>query len=184
MIMRIRTKSITLAMAVVTIMLPSLGNAQDQDKASQNKTDKKDPGAVTNRVNGPVQPGVKVPQPKDAGAIPANAVRIDASHFRAKDDKGVMWDYTKTPFGVVKYRDDGEQKAASAPDVSNSDVHNWKVKDLGDSVRFEKATPFGASVWTKKKSDLNDEEKLALAKATPPPVESGSAKNASESPPK
>ena len=33
------------------------------------------------------------------------------------------------------------------------------VTDLGDSFRFEKKTPFGASTWTRKKSELTDEEK-------------------------
>jgi hypothetical protein len=172
------------AMAVVSIVLPSLGWAQghDQDKAGQDKTEKKNVGAATNRAaHGPVQPGAKVPQPKDAGAIPANAERIDGSHFRAKDDKGVTWDYTKTPFGVVKYKAAAEAKAASVPEASSPDVPNWKVKDLGDSVRFEKPTPFGPSVWTKKKSDLDQTEKLALAKATPAPVPSGVPKTEPES---
>jgi hypothetical protein len=179
-VMRTRTKSILLAMAIVSLALPSLGEAQGQDKASQDKTEKKNTAATSNRASSPVQPGAKVPQPKDAGAIPANAERIDASHFRAKDDKGVTWNYTKTPFGVVKYRADG-QKAA---DSSDSDVPDWKVQDLGDSVRFEKPTPFGPSVWTTKKSDLSDQEKLALANATVRPAASGSSKSGSESPKK
>jgi hypothetical protein len=33
------------------------------------------------------------------------------------------------------------------------------VTDLGDSYRFEKKTPFGQSSWTRKKSELTDEEK-------------------------
>ncbi|HEX4232291.1 MAG TPA: hypothetical protein VHZ07_26730 [Bryobacteraceae bacterium] len=178
--MRIRKKLIMLPIAVMSIVLPSLGQTQGQDTANQDKTQKKDT-SETRRANAAVQPGAKVPQPKDAGAIPANAVRIDASHFRAKDDKGVTWNYTKTPFGVVKYRAADEPKSASTPEASALGVPNWKVKDLGDSVRFEKATPFGPSVWTKKKSDLDAEEKLALAKAIPPPADSGSSKAGSES---
>lgn len=172
-----------LAIAAMSLVLPSVGEARGQDQASQDKTEKKNTTAPSNRAVSPVQQGAKVPQPKDAGAVPANAERIDASHFRAKDDKGVMWNYTKTPFGVVKYRAD-DQKAASAGDSPNSDVPDWKVQDLGDSVRFEKQTPFGPSVWTTKKSDLSDSEKLALANATARPAVSRSSKTGSESPKK
>jgi hypothetical protein len=37
------------------------------------------------------------------------------------------------------------------------------VTDLGDSFRFERRYPFGQNVWTRKKSELNDDEKGLLA---------------------
>ena len=37
------------------------------------------------------------------------------------------------------------------------------VTDLGDSYRFEKKTPFGASTWIRKKSELNENEKALAA---------------------
>jgi hypothetical protein len=37
------------------------------------------------------------------------------------------------------------------------------VRDLGDSVEFQRRTPFGISKWVSKKTDLNDDEKELLA---------------------
>ena len=34
-----------------------------------------------------------------------------------------------------------------------------KTTDAGDTVKFERQTPFGVSKWEKKKSDLTDEER-------------------------
>lgn len=166
--MKIRTVLTVLALAGASVSLLLPGRAQGQGGVNQNQTQKSD--TSQHPSSEAVHAGVKVPQAKDAGAIPANAERIDGSHFRAKDEKGEWWNYTKTPFGVVKYKADGQTNAASTADVSN-----WKVKDLGDSVRFEKPTPFGPSVWTKKKSGLNDAEKLALAKSNPAPATSAAA---------
>jgi hypothetical protein len=39
--------------------------------------------------------------------------------------------------------------------------------DLGDSVRFEKKTPFGVESWVRKKTELSDEEKALLSGSTP-----------------
>jgi hypothetical protein len=35
--------------------------------------------------------------------IPADAVEIEQGLFQAKDDKGKVWHYTRTPFGVRKF---------------------------------------------------------------------------------
>ena len=90
--------------------------------------------------------------------IPANAERIDSLHYRAKDDKGVVWNYTKTPFGINKEKADEETKP-----MGSSKQPEIIATDQGDSVKFERRTPFGKNVWTKKKTDLDDSEKAALA---------------------
>jgi len=41
------------------------------------------------------------------------------------------------------------------------------VTDLGDSVRFEKKTPFGVETWLRKKTELSDEEKALVSGSTP-----------------
>jgi hypothetical protein len=139
---------IVLALAAATVALQVQAKAQDQSQKT----------SVANAQTGQTQDKQATKAGQDL--IPANAERIDATHFRAKDDKGVVWEYTKTPFGVARSRAD--EKPANTPNVSG-----WKATDLGDSVRFERQTPFGTSAWTKKKSDLNAAEKLALANATP-----------------
>jgi hypothetical protein len=40
-----------------------------------------------------------------------------------------------------------------------------KVTDAGDSYRFERPMPMGAQVWTRKKSELTDEEKMLVESA-------------------
>ena len=35
------------------------------------------------------------------------------------------------------------------------DIANTKVFDEGDTVRFERPSPFGTSVWRKKKTELD-----------------------------
>jgi hypothetical protein len=45
----------------------------------------------------------------------------------------------------------------SAPDLSLT-----KAIDKGDTVRFERPSPFGMVNWEKKKSDLTDDERHLL----------------------
>jgi hypothetical protein len=54
-----------------------------------------------------------------------------------------------------------EDKEPAQPvvDKSNPTV----VTDLGDTVKFQKQTPFGQQNWTKKKADLTGDEKALLA---------------------
>jgi hypothetical protein len=42
------------------------------------------------------------------------------------------------------------------------------MTDLGDSVQFQRPTPFGPQKWVRKKSELTDDEKAALALGTKP----------------
>jgi hypothetical protein len=37
------------------------------------------------------------------------------------------------------------------------------MTDLGDSVQFQRPTPFGPQKWTRKKSELTEDEKSAFA---------------------
>jgi hypothetical protein len=62
----------------------------------------------------------------------------------------------KTPFGTVKVEEKPEDSKAEEPPA------NMRAFDQGDTVRFERPTPFGVARWTKKKSELNDMERAAL----------------------
>lgn len=94
-------------------------------------------------------------------SIPADAVRINDYTWRHTDKDGKSWIYRKTPFGLSK---GPEETAAPAvkPDAPKPAI---KVTDAGDTYRFERAMPMGAQVWTRKKSELTDEEKVLVESA-------------------
>ena len=105
------------------------------------------------------------PAPKTAAgspALPLGAVEAGPYTWRYTDAKGEKWIYRQTPFGLVKLED----KPATAPAPDNSTPVS--VTDLGESVKFEKSTPFGNQKWTKKKADLTDEEKAMIARSKSP----------------
>ncbi len=91
-------------------------------------------------------------QPPDV-SIPAGAVEGSDGSFHYTDAQGKKWLYRKTPFGVAK----AEDKPA-APSTQNMEDTLTKATDAGDSVNFEKPSPFGTVKWTKKKTDLDSNE--------------------------
>lgn len=107
--------------------------------------------------------------------IPKGAMEIEPGLFRYTDVHGKVWLARLTPFGVSTWEDKPEP---AAPVVQAKEESLPKVTDLGDSVRFEKASPFGLNTWVQKKSDLTDQEKVWLARATKPSGDSKSAPQA------
>jgi hypothetical protein len=65
----------------------------------------------------------------------------------------------QTPFGPA-VRQTKPQPAKRAPDTSLV-----KAEVKGDAVTFRRKTPFGDSVWTRKKSELTPFEREVLAKS-------------------
>lgn len=106
----------------------------------------------------PKQTAKKEAAPAAGAKIPSGAKKVAPFTYSFTDTKGVKWIYRETPFGVVKMEDKPE--VAPVPDNSTPTV----ATDLGDTVQFERKTPFGASKWTKKKSDLTAEEEALIAK--------------------
>jgi hypothetical protein len=102
-------------------------------------------------------------QPAPTMAIPAGAKLVEANLYRYTDSNGKTWNYRQTPFGVSRWEEASTPGAQPAPrsDAQSSETKSdpVAVTDLGDSYRFEKKTPFGHSSWTRKKSELTDEEK-------------------------
>ena len=94
-------------------------------------------------------------------ALPLGAVEAGPYTWRYTDAKGEKWIYRQTPFGLVRLED--KPATATAPD-SGTPV---TVTDLGESVKFEKSTPFGSQKWSKNKADLTDEEKAMMSRAKP-----------------
>jgi hypothetical protein len=54
------------------------------------------------------------------------------------------------------------------------------VVEDGDSVRFERNTPFGMQRWKRKKSELTEQEKQIFERASRPAEKAPSAKPASQ----
>ncbi len=138
-------KTITL-----TLFAVALGFAQSQS-STPSATPKT--AATTAKKKPTAQPSAKA-QPAATQFIPAGAKLVEPGLYRFTDSSGKTWNYRQTPFGISKWE---ETSAAAQPEPAAKDP--VAVTDLGDSYRFEKKTPFGQSTWTRKKSELTNEEK-------------------------
>lgn len=125
------------------------------------------------------------PAPRTASAeptIPAGAVKSDDGSYKYTDKNGKKWTYRPTPFGISKEEDKavdatatpfGKSKEPAVAPVQQTakpgDAVNTKAFDEGDTIRFERPTPFGTSVWRKKKSELDatDQKIIDAQKADP-----------------
>ena len=86
------------------------------------------------------------PTPVKLLQVPAGATEIRPGIYRFVDTDGKAWLYRKTPFGVVRTAD--SQQAATTTAIED-----------GDTIRFERPTPFGVDKWQKKKSELTAAER-------------------------
>jgi hypothetical protein len=135
--------------ALVVVLLSSLGMAQSKKVAPAKSSG---PAGQT-VVSGP----------------PPGAEKVSDLVWRYKDGDKV-WIYTKTPFGFSK----AEEGATPAARPAAAPAALRIVSMEGDTVRFERPTPFGVSRWTKKIADLDPEEK-ELVEKTKPKQESAAA---------
>jgi len=122
--------------------------AQDQQAPAPPK-----PAAKKKDAKTTTKPAPPVAQPL---TIPADATPNPDGTYAYTDKAGKQWIYSKTPFGVSKI-----QNMGSAPSGFNTTPKEELIKsvDQGDTEKFSKQTPFGATTWEKKKSDLTDEER-------------------------
>jgi hypothetical protein len=94
--------------------------------------------------------------------IPAQAVLAADGDYHYTDPQGKKWIYRKTPFGVTRMEDTPQLASANAVAAAGAFI---KATEDGDTVRFERQGPFGVWKWEKKKSELDEAEKAALANA-------------------
>src|SRR5579883_1997986 len=87
-------------------------------------------------------------------AVPQGAVASAPGTFRFTDAEGTKWIYHTSPFSVTR------EVEGAAPQRFVRDYANVKATEDGDSVRFERPTPFGPFRWRTKKSDLNEMERM------------------------
>ncbi len=99
--------------------------------------------------------------------IPADATQLAPNVWRHTDKAGKTWIYRQTPFGLSKVEDNSSTIAATSAAAPANSVVDVKAIDLGETVRFEKPTPMGNRVWTRKKTELSSEEKDWLEKSKP-----------------
>ncbi len=105
-------------------------------------------------------------KPSTAPTVPADAVQVSPGLYRWTDKSGKVWMFRKTPFGVSKWEAESEnaKQAAVAEETT--------AKDQGDSVLFERVSPFGKHSWVRKKTELDESEQKIWAEAQ---AKSGSA---------
>ncbi len=124
--------------------LPLLCSAED--KNTQEKAKK-----------APVASAKKTTPPAKAMTIPTDAVKTGDNTYSKTDAQGRTWIYSKTPFGVTKAEQtDSSQKGAA---VISPPVEGLTAVEDGDSIKFERPSPFGKQSWSRKKSDLTDDER-------------------------
>jgi len=113
--------------------------------------------------------------PKPPAGVPANAKMVDEVTWRAVDGQGKAWMYKRTPFGMMKSAE------LSAPEQQKRDgvadpLDGMTVKEDGDSLKFSRPGPFGVYAWTKKKNDLNADEKVVWERSQKAKTSSTAAK--------
>ena len=133
-------------------LLGAAAAAQDQPAPAPPKpAAKKKTTKTTAKAASKPEPTVAQPL-----TIPKEAVANPDGTYSYTDKAGKQWTYSKTPFGVSKI-----QNMGGAPSGFNTTPKEQLITstDQGDTVKFSKQTPFGATTWEKKKSELTDEER-------------------------
>lgn len=93
--------------------------------------------------------------------LPPDAKKIEPFAWSWTDTNGKKWIYRKTPFGLVRSEDKPEAQPTAESKIPVT------FTDQGDSIRFDRKSPFGVTTWTKKKTDLNEEEKKIVEGGQP-----------------
>ena len=107
----------------------------------------------------PAKPASKQKAPAKAMpaaiSIPAGAREVEPGIFLQVDESGKRWLYRKTPFGVARWEDKQEQTEQSG----KAQLDSATAVEDGDVIRFSRPGPFGEYKWTKKKDELDAEER-------------------------
>jgi hypothetical protein len=96
--------------------------------------------------------------------IPAGAVAAEPGSFHYTDAQGKKWIYRKTPFGIARIEeptstdDAASKRVAAEPAAGHDRYDNVSAIEDGDTIRFERGTPFGMQKWQRKKSELTETE--------------------------
>ena len=100
--------------------------------------------------------------------IPKDATANSDGTYSYTDKAGKKWIFSKTPFGISKVQD----MTGTAPMMPAAPPGQFmKAFDNGDTVKFERQSPFGTTKWEKKKSELTDEERAVVERQAAAPAE-------------
>jgi hypothetical protein len=103
--------------------------------------------------------GTEQKETQGSASGPAAKKEKDAGPVRVTGPDGKTYIVRETPFGTVKVP---ETPAKVAPEQDeNEPPPDLKAREVGDSIQFERMTPFGVSKWTKKKTELTEMERRA-----------------------
>ena len=91
--------------------------------------------------------------------VPAGAVQVSPGLYRWTDKDGKGWMYRRTPFGVSRW-----EAKSDAAGGQKAIIEQTTAVEHGDSIRFERVTPFGKRSWVKKKADLDETEQKIWAR--------------------
>jgi hypothetical protein len=127
----------------VLLLLPVLMLCAGQNKPSRKEAK---PAAATKKV---------AAKPE----IPAGAVQTGPNSWRYKDEKGEIWIYRRTPFGMTRI--------AEAPTAEPELPPGLKAVQVGDEIRFERSGPFGPTRWSRKLDELTDIERKVWERDRP-----------------
>lgn len=159
-------KTIALTLFAATLGIAQSNSSTAAAPAKKTADQKKSQKTAAQKPPAKAEPPVQT--------IPAGATQVEPNVYRYTDANGKTWNYRQTPFGINRW----EQTSTPAPEpapqpvpqsTSPSMFQSTHIKtepitvtDQGDSYLFDKKTPFGHSTWTRKKSEVTDEEKAAI----------------------
>jgi hypothetical protein len=150
-------------MKLLSVVFVSALALSAQDPQANTPVKKPAPKAALKAAAKPAPAAPIAPRVTDGSKplpIPAEAVLGADGDYHYADPRGNKWIYRKTPFGVTRMEDTPQLASAKAAAVTGAGI---KATEDGDNVRFERQGPFGLWKWEKKKSELDETEKAALA---------------------
>ena len=152
----------TIRFLAVLVILVATAAAADKPASNKKKTVKATPAKV---------------QPV---TIPPDAVQIDPNTYRYTDPAGKKWTYNRTPFGISKMEDNSVEDAKKAQEDTAHLIESTKAMEDGDSIQFERASPFGATRWKRNKAELNETERAVWQRELQNRTETQNAANANK----
>ncbi len=156
---------------VVVFALPVLAQTQPSQTPNTTASAKTKKNKKKKTAGAASKPSAQLTVPKGAVLDPKDGT------YHYTDKQGRKWVYMMTPMGASRWEDKGTSakglSAGQFPSTNRfSEDPNLKAIDQGETVKFVRSTPFGPQTWTKKKSELTDDERAMLAQplAAPAPA--------------
>jgi hypothetical protein len=152
----------TIRVLAVLVILVATAAAADRSATNKKKPEKATPAKV---------------QPV---TIPPDAVQIDPNTYRYTDPAGKKWTYNRTPFGISKMEDNSVEDVKKAQEDAAHLIESTKAVEDGDSIQFERASPFGTTRWKRNKAELNETERAVWERELQKRAEPQSASSANK----